>query len=130
MNLTQTAQLLTIASGFDRFIEVGQVNTTAWHAALAEVDAQAATNAVIAFYSSSWDGKQQLSPATILDACRARTDLAAIETDVRSAKARKMIGADWPKDEPLPADVAQRLAEIRDADRAAARIHLAEIEAA
>ncbi|WP_206556301.1 hypothetical protein, partial [Curtobacterium luteum] len=44
-----------------------------------------------------------------------RQTTTAIEEDVRSAKARGLLDASWPAREPLPAPVAQRLAEARQA---------------
>lgn len=43
-----------------------------------------------------------------------------IESDVRSAKARGMIGADWPESKVLPWEVRDRLAKARGVERAEA----------
>lgn len=124
MNIVETGQLLTIAGGFDRFITVDQITTTAWHTLLADTDMEAAQAAVLDFYRH-WDGKGQLTVAHILDTVKQATRQSAnqIAADVRAARARGLIDYDHHQSVPLPPDVAKALAEAREADRAAVAQH-------
>lgn len=50
-----------------------------------------------------------------LDMLRKRLRLTpkAVVDDVRSAKARGLVGKDWPRDEPIPVEVALRIEALR-----------------
>lgn len=121
MNKTETAQLLAVASGYDRYIAVGPLNTTAWHLTLEQVAYQPAFEAVVDWYNHDWDGKVQLHPSVILTAVQeARLTPDEIAEDVRAARARGIIGAEWPEKEPLTLEARSRLKAARDADRAEA----------
>ena len=108
MNKIESAQLLTIASGFDRYIAVGEVNATAWHAILTDVDYDLAVQALIAWYEI-WDGRTQLHPSVILEPVRS-----AIARDVRAAKAFGILPKHHPRDKALPPDVTTQLAALRE----------------
>lgn len=117
MNKVEIGQLLTIASGFDRFVTVDRVTTEAWHLALSNVSYAEAQEVVVAHFTGP-RAKEQFSVRHVLEAVESRLRMTddAIEADVRSAKARGLIDRDWPKREPLPADVAALLSVARQRD--------------
>lgn len=118
MNIVETGKLLTIAGGFDRFITVDQVTTTAWHTLLADTDYKLAETAMLDFYRT-WEGKGQLTVAHILEAVKQSTRQHArqVAADVRAARARGLIDYDHHESVPVPPEVAQKLADARAADR-------------
>ena len=131
MNKVEVGQLLTIASGFDRFVTVDRVTTEAWFLALKDVPYALAQQAVVDHFTGPEGGKP-LGVHNILKAVEHQSRMTddAIEADVRSAKARGLIGRDWPKREPLPGDVAAHLSLARQKDIEAARTYSpAELEA-
>lgn len=123
MNKVEVGQLLTIASGFDRFVTVDRVTTEAWFLALAEVDYSEAQAAVVAHFTGP-RAKETFSVRHVLEAARitARSTPDAIEADVRSAKARGLLEPTYPAREPLPADVKALLFAARERDRETARV--------
>lgn len=123
MNLTETSKLLTVASGFDRR-EVTEVTVAAWQLALADVPYEACVQAVTRHFTDPATRHAYLEVGHVLDRLEAgqRTRLHEVLADVRSAKARRLIDAGWPRDRPLPADVAARLASVRRAARAGAEL--------
>lgn len=129
MNKLEAAQLLTIASGFDRFIVADEITTTAWTLALATVPFTVGQQAVVDHYTGK-NGRRSISVRDILDAveARGRTRQHQIDADVRSAKARGLVSRDWPMHQQLPTGVAAALAEARERDREAAGDYL-EVEA-
>lgn len=129
MNKLEAAQLLTIASGFDRFIVADEVTTTSWALALAKVPLNVAWAAVVTHYSGK-DGRRSVTVADILDAATTgrRTAQHMVDADVRSAKARGLISREWPMHQQLPDEVATALAAAREKDREAAGDYL-EVEA-
>lgn len=114
MNKFETAQLLTVASGFDRFVRADELTTTAWQMVLKRVPYKLAEAAVLAHYSGP-DATRQLMPFHVLSAVEkeARLSKALIEEDVRSAKARGLVAQSWPADELLDEDVRERLFALR-----------------
>src|SRR5690606_35991583 len=98
MNKREIAQLLTVASGFDRRV-VDELTVEAWASVpeLAAAPYDAAVAAVVA-HQTSPKRTEYLTVGHIVDALRVngRSTAAAIEADVRSAKARGLIGRDWP----------------------------------
>lgn len=114
MNKFETAQLLTVASGFDRFVRADELTTTAWQMVLKRVPYKLAEAAVLAHYSGP-DATRQLMPFHVLSAVEkeARLSKALIEEDVRSAKARGLVPQSWPADELLDEEVRQRLFALR-----------------
>lgn len=132
MNKTEIAKLLTIASGFDRRV-VDPVTIEAWALVpeMVAADFDAAVAAVVAHQTSPKRG-EYLTLGHIAEALKidGRNSLAAIEADVRSAKARGLISRTWPSRDRLPANVADALFTLRDLERrqAAQRFELDQLE--
>lgn len=127
MNKVEIAKLLTIASGFDRR-DVDDVTIEAW-ALVPEfiaADYNAAVAAVVA-HQTGPKRTEYLTIGHIVDALRVdgRSTLAAVEADVRSAKARGLIDSSWPARQPLPDDVRDGLMTLREHERRAADAWLA-----
>lgn len=126
MKKSEIAQLLTIASGFDRR-DVDDVTIESWSMVpeLIAADYEAATAAVIAHQTGPRRG-EYLTIGHIVDALRVtgRSASASVEADVRSAKARKMIDPEWPARQQLPPDVMDALTTLRDGERRAAASHI------
>lgn len=122
MNKVEVGQLLTIASGFDRFITVDRVTTEAWFLALEHVDYAEAQAATVAHFTGP-QAKETFAVRHILDAVAysERKSPAQIAADVRSAKGRGLIGKGWPETDLLPEDVRDALFTIRDTERRAAK---------
>lgn len=118
MNKIEAAELLAVAGAFDRFIRVDDITATAWAYALADVPADLGKRAVLAHYTGP-DAHKQLMPADIIKAVEreARLTKPQVEADVRSAKARGLIGSEWPGGKVLPEEVRVRLAAAREGDR-------------
>lgn len=123
MNKTEIGQLLALASGFDRRI-VDRLTTEAWASVpeFANASYEAAKAAVIAHQTGPKHG-EYLTIGHITDALKVtgRDSVAAIEADVRSAKARGLIARSWPSRERLPGDVRETLTALRDGERRAAQ---------
>lgn len=131
MNKTEVAQLLTIASGFDRR-QVDAMTVEAWHAVpvVAESDFEAAKRVLID-HQTSPEAAEYFTVRHLARGItkRERSNHVDVETDVRSAKARGIIPADWPKRDPLTPVAAAALARAREHDRAeAARYSAGELE--
>ena len=96
-------------------------------------DFDAAVAAVVAHQTSPKRG-EYLTLGHIAEALKVdgRNSLAAIEADVRSAKARRLIDRSWPARERLPQDVADSLFTLRDLERrqAAQRLELDQLDGA
>lgn len=127
MNKVEIAKLLTIASGFDRR-DVDDVTIEAW-ALVPEfiaADYNAAVAAVVA-HQTGPKRTEYLTIGHIVDALRVdgRSTLAAVEADVRSAKARGLIDSSWPARQQLEPDVRETLTMMRDRERNAAAAWLA-----
>jgi hypothetical protein len=123
MNKTQVGQILTIASGFDRFITVDRVTTEAWFLVLGAIDYDEAQAAVVGHFTGPI-AKEVFSVRHILNtvADGGRNTRAAIEADVRSAKARGLISKGWPDRQALPDEVKDGLLTLRDLERRAAAV--------
>lgn len=121
MNIIEAAKLLTVAGGFDNR-RADEINTTAWLAALGQYTYSECEAAVISHFTDTATRHEYLRVGHVLDRLEAsnRVRTADVEADVRSAKARGLIAQDHPRKEPLPASVADRLAEARRADAAEA----------
>lgn len=122
MNKREVAQLLTVASGFDRRV-VDPVTVEAWALVpeIAAAEYQAAVNAVVAHQTGPRKA-EYLTVGHVVDGLRVaeRTDAKAVEVDVRSAKARGLIERSWPARQPLPPMVKEALFTLRDGERRAA----------
>lgn len=119
MNKLEVGKLLTIASGFDRRV-VDALTTEAWFSVpeVKAADFGQAQSILIAHQT----GPQAAEYFTVRHlaaglAVTGRTALADVEADVRSAKGRGLIPSDWPKRQPLTADVAAKLTAARERDR-------------
>lgn len=121
MNIVQVGQILTIASGLDRFIVVDRVTTEAWFLVLGHVDYEEAKAATLAHFTGPI-AKETFSVRHILNAVAdsGRNTPAAIEADVRSAKARGLVERSWPDRYRLPDDVRDALFTIRERERRSA----------
>ena len=122
MKASEVQQLLTTAAAFDnRKTDPTGGTALTWQKILAEVDYAAAEAAVIAHQTGPLAG-EYLTVKHIVDAVEVanRSTRKLVEADVRSARARRIIPADWPESEPLTADAAARLAAARAADRESA----------
>lgn len=126
MNKKEIAQLLTIASGFDRR-QVDPVTVESWYlvSAIREADYEDSLAALLAHVASQT--KEYFTVAHVVAATQmsSRQTKELIAADVRSARARGLVPADWLETEPVPDEVRIRLTAIRDHDRQMAR----EIEA-
>lgn len=118
MNKVEVGQILTLASGFDRFITVDRVTTEAWFLALGGVDYEEAKTATVAHFIGPI-AKETFGVRHILNAVAdtARNTPEAIAADVRSARARGLVAKDWRERDLLPESVRARLAELRDESR-------------
>lgn len=130
MNLPEVGKLLLFASGLDRFVQVDQVTTSAWHRVLSkhEVTYAQAEQACIDHYTGPEGGKPFTVAHVVASAGianRATTKL--IQADVRAARARRIVEPDWPESRPLTEHLSAQLRAARDADRAES-IRYAQIE--
>jgi len=118
MNTSDAAKLLTVAAGFDRR-QVTEVTATAWAAALDGHSYAECERAIIAHHRDPARRTTYLTVGHVLDRVEAgdRTSTADVEADVRSAKARGIIPADWPRRRELTPEAAYRLAQARERDR-------------
>jgi hypothetical protein len=116
VNRQEIGQLLTVAGGFDNR-KVDRVSVEAW-ALVPEIVQARYEDALAAVVAHQTGPKRHeyLTVSHIVDALRAgeRQSDYEVEADVRSAKARGMIGADYPPRQPLPHDVRHALATIRE----------------
>lgn len=122
MNKKEIAQLLTVASGFDRRV-VDPVTVEAWALVpeFVAADYPAAVNAVVA-HQTGPRKSEYLTIGHIVDALRVvqRSDAKAVEADVRSAKARGLLERSWPARDRLPDSVRDALFTLRESERRAA----------
>lgn len=128
MNIPEATRLLTVASGFDRR-QVDELTATAWAKALDDRSYPECERAVIAHHKDPLTRGQYLTIGHLLDRVEAgeRTARGDVEADVRAAKARGIIPADWPRREPLTPQATFQLAQARDRDRAEA-VRFAQVE--
>jgi hypothetical protein len=129
MNKTQVAQMLTIASGFDRR-QVDELTVTAWHRVpdVAAADYDTAVAVVVA-HQTSPQAAEYFSVRHLVAGLRRvrRTSDVDVEADVRSAKARGIVPQDWPKRQPLTPEAFAALAKAREKDRQEA-VRLGELQ--
>lgn len=124
MNISEAARLLTIASGFDRR-QVDELSATAWASALDGYTYAECERAIIAHHRDPTTRTAYFTVGHLLDRVEQglRLNAADIETDVRSAKARGIVSADWPARQPLDPEAARQLQTARDRDREDAARH-------
>ncbi len=117
MNLVETAQVLTIASGFDNR-QVDEVKVAAWFEVLRDADYDVCKAAVLDhFRGPNRHDYFQIGHVVDFLERETRSTAKSVEADVRSAKARGIVGRDWPERKPLDAGHARELLEARDRDR-------------
>ncbi|MCS6570301.1 hypothetical protein NYQ35_15960 [Curtobacterium flaccumfaciens pv. flaccumfaciens] len=130
MNKPEVRRLLGyISAGFDNRA-LSDATAEVWSEELPDIPFDVAKEAVRRHFRKPAP-RQYLSLDVLMDEIRVltRQTSTAIEEDVRSAKARGFLDASWPARKPLPAPVAARLTEARQAfARQAAAIESAVIE--
>jgi hypothetical protein len=124
MNIVEIARLLTAVSGFDRFVVVDQITTDAWHSVLHPYEFTPALAAVVE-HDRGPDGGKPLRPGQVEQAIKREMRLLPhqIEEDVRSAKARGLVPADWSDRDALPEIARRKLDAARAASRELFAIH-------
>ena len=125
MKIDEVENLLLFASGLDHFVTVDKVTADAWFFVLSgyEITLEQAMQACTDHYMGPDGGRQFTVRHVVASAEIAnRSSRKLIETDVRSARARKIVDADWPESEPLTPILAARLAAARDKDRVTAEV--------
>ncbi|KQW07636.1 hypothetical protein ASC66_01155 [Leifsonia sp. Root4] len=122
MDKIEIGKLLTLAAGFDNR-KVDRMTVEAWALVpeMAGADYEAAKAAVVA-HQTGPNRSEYLTVGHIVAALRlgGRSTVAAVEADVRSAKARGLIESSWQPRAPLPTDVADALFTLREGERRAA----------
>ena len=120
MKIGEVENLLLFASGLDHFVTVDQVTADAWFRVLSAYDItlEQAMQACTDHYMGP-DGSRQFTVRHVVAAAAIanRSSVRLIEVDVRSARARQIVGAEWPETVPLTPELAARLAAARAADR-------------
>ncbi|MFC5930877.1 hypothetical protein [Cryobacterium melibiosiphilum] len=107
---------------------VNDVTTDAWLRALQDVDVnlEQAKQACVNHYTGPDAGRQfTVAHVVALVTVDNRSNLNAIEADVRSAKARGLIEKSWPSRNLLPPDIRDALFTLREFERRAATDRLA-----
>ena len=116
----EIGKLLLLAHGLDRFVLVNEVVTDAWLRALSGhgVRYEQAEQACVNHYTGP-DGGRPFTVAHVVAFVTVdnRTASAAIEADVRSAKAHGLIEKSWPARDLLPADIRDALFTLREFER-------------
>lgn len=122
MNIEDTAKLMTIAAAYDGRIVVDPLSIQAWHEILEPFVYEEAKDVVIA-HQISPDRHRVLHVGDIREALgvRARRGRSQIEADVRSAKARGIITAEWPPAQELESEAMHALTEARQHEAAIGR---------
>ncbi len=124
MNTQEAAKLLAVAAGFDNR-RPDDLATAAWLELLGDFPYEHCRAAIVAHYRDPATRHQYLTAAHVLDRVEVlgRTTAAEVEVDVRSAKARGIVPADWPRRKPLDPEAAYRLQTARERDRQEAIRH-------
>jgi hypothetical protein len=118
MNKADTARMLMAASGYSDYVVADEVTTTAWQFALKDVSFDDAMTAVYVHFTGPNAAKKFMVHYLLeIIGGAGRNNPADIETDVRVAKTRGLIAKSWPERDSLPAEVQERLFNIREADR-------------
>lgn len=115
---SEAGALLTIASGFDRR-KVDAGTMSAWAEALDGYSTEQVRAVIMKHFTDPDTRHKYLSIGDVLDRLEEvdRSQSREVADDVRAAKARRLIGSDWPGRQRLPADVAAKLRELREAER-------------
>lgn len=129
MNKIDAAKVLAVAAGFDNR-RPDDLAVAAWMELLGGFTFEECRAAIVAHYRDPLTRHTYLTAAHVLDrvekSARART--VDVEADVRSAKARGIIPADWPAREQLNPEATYQLQAARERDRAEA-VRLGELGA-
>lgn len=118
MNKVEVGQLLTLASGFDRR-EVDRVTVEAWFLVLEGYDYETCKAGVVA-HQTGPDKDQYMKVGHITEYSDFvnRKTASQIRTDVISARARGLVGTDWPVNRELPEAAKSKLSDARAAAKA------------
>lgn len=123
LTLPEVGRIIKLDVALNRYASDASVSTdraVAWHAVLSTgapgMTFEEAQTCVIEFYA---EAGESLTPYALIDAWKRSHRLLPrqIADDVRSARARRLIGAEWSESEPLPPSVAERLRNARERDR-------------
>jgi hypothetical protein len=114
VNEPEVRRLLSLISGGYDNRTLTAITAEVWLMELADTDFDIAWQAVRNHFRKP-SPRDYLSLDVLLEQIRVdtRQTPTAIEEDVRSAKARGLIEASWPKRDPLPRAVAEQLARAR-----------------
>lgn len=116
---SEVAQLLTVASGFDRRV-VDELTVNAWFT-VPEIAGgyYADAVAVVVAHQTGPKRYEYLTVGHVVEGMRGmrRQNAAQVESDVRSAKARGIVPKSWPKREPLSDEAMERLAAARQVEQ-------------
>jgi hypothetical protein len=113
MDLKQTKALIGYISVTWDNRALSNATAEGWHEELAAVPFEVAKAAVKTHFTTPGHGYLDLAALLALVRRDMRTTRGALQADVRSAKARRMISADWSESQTLPEDVSDRLYAAR-----------------
>lgn len=114
MNAAEATDLLTLIAATENRSEVNAAQALSWSFALEDVPVDVARAALKDLWRAS--GEQypgRITPQTLRK--YAGPHLARLARNVRSAKLRGLVPADWPETTPLPPAAAERLRAEFDA---------------
>lgn len=113
MNISEAAALLALASEFDNR-EVTETKAAAWHSILRDLPFQECSDFILEFQRIKKPGEYlEVTHVYQEMSRRLRFTPDDIAADVRSARARGIVDADWPLERPLSLEAAERLRETR-----------------
>jgi hypothetical protein len=118
MNVEEAARIITILSTADNRT-LDKPTASAWALFLSDVSYSDAERAVVDLVNES---REYITPKSIRDWVRQHNRQSAYEiaADVRAARARGIVSADWPDKQPLDSDARQKLSLARERDRSTA----------
>lgn len=123
IELEQMLELIGLSAELDRYATADKLTierAVAWSAVVRAkapgMTFEQAQLAIIEFYG---EAGESLTPLALIETWRRMHRLAPaqVAADVRSARSRGLIGAEWSESEPLPPSVAERLRNARESDR-------------
>lgn len=118
MQASEVAELLALASAYDNR-HVTKEAAVGWKVAIdseiPDLDVALAREVIVSHFATSGD---YFAVNHLIEGAKARLRRlpSQIASDVRSAKARGLVAADWSERTPLAAEVAERLASVRRAE--------------
>lgn len=118
MQASEVAELLALASAYDNR-HVTKEAAVGWKVAIdseiPDLDVGLARDVIVSHFATSGE---YFTVSYLISGAKARLRRlpSQIASDVRSAKARGLVAADWSERAPLSAEVAGRLAEVRQAE--------------